>query len=307
MDYVAVVIAFLGEYSGILGAVASAMAIIAGVWAFIVRPFRKGKKFDLSDDTIEKIAPYPSKDGPQLTVAEFIRLRREIKSDLEAELETAKAEEKALLTARISELESQIANPQTALAEAQARINDLEALLERSGNDIGGDRIMAARAALERGDYSIADGIFAEIEARREMEVQEAARAAFGRGEIAEAEVRWGDAADHYTRAARLDPGYDTLIKAGEFLSLAGRHDDAIWHQQHLVKIARQEFGGGHAKTATALNNLAENYRSSGSYAQAEPLYREALAVFEAALGADHPNTVLVRKNLQVLLDKLGS
>ena len=87
----------------------------------------------------------------------------------------------------------------------------LEALLERSGNDIGGDRIAQAKAALEKGDYSIADDIFAEIEARNTLAVQETARAAFGRGEIAEEQVRWADAATHYTRAADLDPTFDHI------------------------------------------------------------------------------------------------
>ena len=48
------------------------------------------------------------------------------------------------------------------------------------------------------------------------MEVAEAARAAFGRGEIAEEEVRWNDAADHYARAARLDPTRVRVADLGE-------------------------------------------------------------------------------------------
>ena len=50
--------------------------------------------------------------------------------------------------------------------EANIRISDLEDILERAGTDIGGDRIIEAKVALEKGDYSIADDIFAEIEAR---------------------------------------------------------------------------------------------------------------------------------------------
>ena len=302
MEYITLVLAFLTDNAAVLGSVAAVVAIFIFVWAVITRPFRKEKKLDLTDDTIEKIAPRRPEQGPQLTVADFIRVRREMKADLEADLATAHADEKALLSARIGELEKQLADPDAALAEAQERIAKLEALLERSGNNIGGDRIAEARDALERGDYSIADDLFAEIEAHRELEVQEAARAAFGRGEIAEAEVRWGDAADHYARAARLDPGYDTLIKAGDLLWRAGRHGDAIRHNEQLAEIAKQEFGAGHEKSATALNNLATNYQATGRYDEAEPLYRQALEVFEATLGAEHPDTQTVRGNLEAFL-----
>ena len=37
------------------------------------------------------------------------------------------------------------------------------------------------------------------------------------------------------------------------------------------------------------LNNLAELYRSQGRYAEAEPLYKRALAIEEKARGPEHP------------------
>ena len=37
------------------------------------------------------------------------------------------------------------------------------------------------------------------------------------------------------------------------------------------------------------LNNLAALYYAQGQYAQAEPLYKRALAIWEKALGPDHP------------------
>jgi len=306
VEYYTAVLEFLTEHKDVLGSVAAVVAIFIFVWAVITRPFRKEKKLDLTDDTIEKIAPRRPEQGPQLTVADFIRVRREMKADLEADLATAHADEKALLSARIGELEKQLADPDAALAEAQERIAKLEALLERSGNNIGGDRIAEARDALERGDYSIADDLFAEIEAHRELEVQEAARAAFGRGEIAEAEVRWGDAADHYARAARLDPGYHTLIKAGDLLWRAGRHSDAIQHNEQLVDIAKLEFGEEHERTATALNNLAGSYRANGRYDEAEPLYRQSLEIVRQALGEAHPNYAIHLNNLAGLLKATG-
>ena len=50
---------------------------------------------------------------------------------------------------------------------------------------------------------------------------------------------------------------------------------------------------------AIRLNNIAGVLREKGDYAGALEKYREALAIFEKFLGADHPNTQTVRENLQ--------
>src|SRR6056297_1275741 len=218
-------------------------------------PFSKPKPTQLAPDTIDQIKPPQAKDGPTLTVPEFIRLRRELKADLEAELAEAAEAEKSQLRARIAELEKHIANPDEALAEAQKRIKDLEALLDREANQIGADRIAEAKAALEQGDYSLADDIFAEIEAKNELAVQETARAAFGRGEVAEAEVRWRDASTHYANAARLDPSFDNLFKAREYGWRAGQYTDAQRHGEALLALARKD--GTQEQVARALNEHA--------------------------------------------------
>ena len=41
---------------------------------------------------------------------------------------------------------------------------------------------------------------------------------------------------------------------------------------------------------ATVLNNLALLYASQGRYADAGPLVRRALAIYEKAFGPEHPN-----------------
>lgn len=301
-------LSFLSSNAELLGA---ATAVLAGIeWLFspfrsLARKWRKPEIVELGAETKKALAGDQA-NTPKLTVPDFIRIRRELKDDLMKELARAEVDEKDQLRARITELETQIANPEKSLAEAQTRIADLEQLLERSGNEIGGDRIAAARGALERGDYSIADDLFAEIEARQGMAVQEAARAAFGRGEIAEAEVRWVDAAAHYEKAARLDPSYETLIKAGDFLMRAGDHISAIRYQDELAELARRDHGPSDAKTATALNNLAESYRAAGRYGDAEPLYREALKIGRKIFGTEHPDYALRLSNLSVLLKATG-
>ena len=46
--------------------------------------------------------------------------------------------------------------------------------------------------------------------------------------------------------------------------------------------------------------------QATNRLAEAEPLFRRALAIFETSLGPDHPNTVTVRNNLAGLEAALG-
>lgn len=57
---------------------------------------------------------------------------------------------------------------------------------------------------------------------------------------------------------------------------------------------------------AITLNNLASLYRAQGQYAQAEPLFQRSLAIYEKALGADHPSVALSLNNLAGLYQDQG-
>ena len=57
-------------------------------------------------------------------------------------------------------------------------------------------------------------------------------------------------------------------------------------------------LGPDHPDTLTSRNNLAEAYREVGRYAEAIPLYEQALADLERVLGPDHPLTLTLRNNL---------
>src|SRR5262249_45834129 len=54
------------------------------------------------------------------------------------------------------------------------------------------------------------------------------------------------------------------------------------------------------------LNNLAKTYHDQGRYAEAEPLYKRALAVAEKALGPEHPEVGLRLNNLATLYSAQG-
>ena len=52
---------------------------------------------------------------------------------------------------------------------------------------------------------------------------------------------------------------------------------------------------------ARGLNNLAGLLQDTNRLGEAEPLYRRALAIYEASYGPDHPRTMGVRANLAAL------
>jgi tetratricopeptide (TPR) repeat protein len=54
------------------------------------------------------------------------------------------------------------------------------------------------------------------------------------------------------------------------------------------------------------LNNLAGLLREAGRTAEAEPLYRRALALFEVALPPTHPNIATCLFNYAELLHDIG-
>ena len=56
----------------------------------------------------------------------------------------------------------------------------------------------------------------------------------------------------------------------------------------------------------TSLNNLAVLYSDQGRYADAEPLYKRALAIREKALGPDHPDVATSLNNLAALYNDQG-
>lgn len=84
-----------------------------------------------------------------------------------------------LLQQQIAELQRRLDNPEQVQQELLNTIAKLEGTLTREVNDIGEARMTEAREALDAGDFSVADGIFAEIEAREQLAVERIARAAF--------------------------------------------------------------------------------------------------------------------------------
>ena len=116
-----------------------------------------------------------------------------------------------VLQERVEVFEDRQADPESALSEAEKIVDELRDLLERDSNELGGPLLTRARDALDHLDYREAEAVFEEIEDREAPGVARAARAAFARGQVAELDIRWKDAARQYARAAGYQPIFRNL------------------------------------------------------------------------------------------------
>ena len=66
-----------------------------------------------------------------------------------------------------------------------------------------------------------------------------------------------------------------------EFITLfrQGQYDRAFVVATEALKVAEQSMGSNHPIVATSLENLGRIYETQGRPAQAEPLYKRALAI----------------------------
>ena len=82
----------------------------------------------------------------------------------------------------------------------------------------------------------------------------------------------------------------DTFFQPGEYVY--ERTKAAIEHcQEHIEELVLSQ---------------ALLYQEQGKYAEAEPLFKRALAICEQALGPDHPHTQTVRHKYDGLLQEMG-
>src|SRR5271166_915342 len=101
--------------------------------------------------------------------------------------------------------------------------------------------------------------------------------------------------------AAAQQGDLNAIFKRFSELYHAGNYSAALVEAQKYEAAAKARFGVSHANYGGALNNLAVVYKSQGRYAEAEGLYKRALAIREKALGASHPNVAGTLNNLALL------
>ncbi len=90
---------------------------------------------------------------------------------------------------------------------------------------------------------------------------------------------------------------WETYMAAATKAYQQGNYPEAEKQLAAAVKEAKG-FGPQDPRLAKSLNSLAGFYQARGEYAEAEPLYKRALAIVERALGPEHPNVATALSDL---------
>jgi serine/threonine-protein kinase len=84
-----------------------------------------------------------------------------------------------------------------------------------------------------------------------------------------------------------------------------GRFDDAEVLLRAALAVRRElHVGGDDPDVATSMNDLANLLRRRAAYAEAEGMYREALAMRQRLYGAEHPEVAAILHNLGAVRDR---
>jgi CHAT domain-containing protein/tetratricopeptide (TPR) repeat protein len=104
--------------------------------------------------------------------------------------------------------------------------------------------------------------------------------------------------------AAQQVGDLNAILRRFNELNDAGNYPAALVEAQKLEAEVKARFGVNHPNYTVTLNNLALVYWEQGRYADAEGLYKRALAIREKALGASHPDVAQALNNLAVVYAK---
>lgn len=165
---------FGNEGSAIGGIGAFVLFVFGPVWWFFTR--KTIPKVELANP--EALTPPTPVAPPDNTLImnldTFAAMQERALQTARKQFAQSHGEDRARLQDQIDALNARLADPERALAEQQAIIRSLEEQLARRGNDIGGDDLATARAALQAGDFTAARALFESLAARTEPDVKSA-------------------------------------------------------------------------------------------------------------------------------------
>ena len=158
----------------------------------------------------------------------------------------------------------------------KAAIETLETRLGRDSKTVAHPLAVQARLKLENGDYP---GALADIE--RALSLLDEA------------------SADPLERATLI---YDRA----RVFDLLGRNEEAEASARESLMIRRAHLGEVNEKTGDSLNLVANALTAQGRHAEADPIYRQVLGMYEVLYGPDDFHVAIVLSNLGNSLRRTG-
>lgn len=188
----------------------------------------------------------------------------------------------------------------------KAKVAELDRLkaeltaLQKDAPGIDSKRLKFSRAALAENRTEEADALLADLQNSNSdtAAIARQARVSYERGRLAEDRLDYAAAKDHFIRSAQLMPeNADYLFEAQSLANKAGNYALGLHYAQDMLALAKRD-GEDSLAYARAANEAASNLNAQGRYAEAEPLYRKGLEIWERVLGTDHPSTATSYNNV---------
>ncbi len=208
---------------------------------------------------------------------------------------------------KIPELDPHIIDQPESVQKTQLRIRFIENVIEEESDAIDETAFAEALTDLAGEDFIKADKVLAEIEERDKPTNERGSRIAVARGEIAQEQNRWKDAAEHYARGADLFPCFETLYSAQKIYIEIEDYNSAVIFSTKAKKAAIVEFGEKTEEHAEILGNLAQVYQELEKYKRAISIYKEALDIYKKIAVGYSPVIFAINNNLGMTYQKQGN
>lgn len=163
---------------------------------------------------------------------------------------------------------------------------------------------LSAQAALIKGNTSIADELFSQIEskgrnARERNEINRAAEAAYQRGKIAEEQIDNRKAYRHYRQAVIFSPNnVRYLLEAGQVANNIALYNNAINFYEAALHIQLKEKGKSSNEFRQIWTNLGSAWNSKGNADKAIEYFELALVSDLEKFGKQHHIVAEDKNNL---------
>ena len=188
-----------------------------------------------------------------------------------------------------------------ALQRKQVLIEMIEQVLEYEVENIDETTFAEALTASLGDNFFKADEVFAKIAKHEKPNERRRARIALVRGAIAENQLRWKDAAEHYRDAARAHPCFETLIFAQKLFINMGSYSSALSFSIKAKKIIKNIYGENSEEYVIIVSNLAAVYQLMLEDKKAESIYLQVLNICKEQPAVDISLIANINNNLGVI------
>ncbi|WP_455219671.1 tetratricopeptide repeat protein [Kaarinaea lacus] len=228
------------------------------------------------------------------------------KNILENEFNRSDLVERITLERELTLLQVRIDNCQRYYDEKIMLLLEVFQSIRKFRNDFTSDEYNSAQLALINGDTELANRLLAKVDAKYRVTlggtgIDRAAEAVYQQGKIAEENIDYRKAYQHYRQAVRYDPlNTEYLIDAGKIADSIALYGKAIVFYEAALSNLRKNKEKSPHETRQLLVKLGKTWSSKG-----EP--EKAIEYFESALTNDIDTFGRMHLNVAEDYNHLGS